>query len=149
MSLQQDLMTAIKTAMKAKDQTALAALRAVKSAILLAKTETGASQELTEEQELKILQKQVKQRKDSAAIFLEQSREDLATPELNEAKIISQFLPEALSEQAIEAIVVSTIESLGAKGMKDMGKVMGIVSKELAGKADGKTISSIVKQKLM
>lgn len=148
MSLEQDLMTALKTAMKAKDKTALTALRAVKSAILLAKTESGAAQELTEEQELKILQKQVKQRKDSAAIFMEQGREDLATPELSEAKIISQFLPEAMNEEDIEKIVVSTIESVGAKGMKDMGKVMGIVSKELAGKADGKTISTIVKSKL-
>jgi len=149
MSLQQDLMIALKTAMKAKDQTALTALRAVKSAILLAKTETGAKEELTEEQELKILQKQVKQRKDSAAIFLEQGREDLATPELAEVKIISQFLPEAMSDEAIAKIVVETIEKLGANGMKDMGKVMGMVSKELAGKADGKTISTIVKQKLL
>ncbi|MCF6296048.1 MAG: GatB/YqeY domain-containing protein [Flavobacteriaceae bacterium] len=149
MSLQQELMTAIKTAMKAKDQTALTALRAVKSAILLAKTESGASEELTEEQELKILQKQVKQRKDSAAIFLEQGREDLATPELEEAKIISQFLPEAMSEEDIEKVVVSTIEKIGANGMKDMGKVMGIISKQLAGKADGKTISTIVKAKLL
>jgi len=149
MSLQQDLMTALKTAMKAKDKTALTALRAVKSAILLAKTESGAAQELTEEQELKILQKQVKQRKDSAAIFMEHGREDLATPELSEAKIISQFLPEAMSEDEIEKIIVATIEKLGANGMKDMGKVMGMVSKELAGKADGKTISSIVKAKLM
>ena len=148
MSLQQDLMTALKTAMKAKDKTALTALRAVKSAILLAKTESGAAQELTEEQELKILQKQVKQRKDSAAIFMEQGREDLATPELAEAKIISQFLPEVMNEEDIEKIVVSTIESVGATGMKDMGRVMGIVSKELAGKADGKTISTIVKAKL-
>lgn len=149
MSLQQDLMIALKTAMKAKDKTALTALRAVKAAILLAQTETGASQELTEDQELKILQKQVKQRKDSAAIFLEQGREDLAIPELAEAKIISQFLPEAMSENDIEKIVVATIEKLGASGMKDMGKVMGMVSKELAGKADGKTISTIVKAKLV
>lgn len=149
MSLQQDLMTALKTAMKAKDKTALTALRAVKAAILLAQTETGASQELTEEQELKILQKQVKQRKDSAAIFMEQGREDLATPELAEAKIISQFLPKAMSEDEIEKIVVAAIEKLGASGMKDMGRVMDIVSKELAGKADGKTISTIVKAKLL
>ena len=148
MSLQQDIMTALKTAMKAKDQTSLTALRAVKSAILLAQTESGAKEELTEEQELKILQKQVKQRKDSAAIYLEQDREDLATPELAEAEVISQFLPEALSEEEIERIVVMTIDRVGATGMKDMGKVMGMVSQELAGKADGKTISSIVKAKL-
>ncbi|RED50168.1 GatB/YqeY domain-containing protein [Seonamhaeicola aphaedonensis] len=148
MSLQQDLMAALKDAMKAKDQTALAALRAVKSAILLAKTEAGAGDELTQEQELKILQKQVKQRKDSAAVYLDQGRGDLAVPELAEAEIISQFLPEALSEAEIEKVVVAVIEQVGAEGMKDMGKVMGVVSKQLAGKADGKTISNIVKAKL-
>lgn len=148
MGLQQDLMTALKTAMKAKDQTALTALRAVKSAILLAKTESGAQEDLTEEQELKILQKQVKQRKDSAALFLDQGREDLATPELAEAKVIEQFLPEAMSEEAIAEIVVAAIAKTGAEGMKDMGKVMGIVSGQIAGKADGKTISTIVKAKL-
>ena len=149
MSFQQDLMIALKVAMKAKDQTALTALRAVKSAILLAKTETGATEELTEDQELKILQKQVKQRKDSAAIYLEQGREDLATPEFAEAKIIGQFLPEALSEVEISKIVEQTIDEIKAVGMKDMGKVMGIVTKKVAGKADGKTISTIVKAKLV
>ncbi|WNH09277.1 GatB/YqeY domain-containing protein [Thalassobellus suaedae] len=148
MSLQQDIMSALKEAMKSKNQTALTALRAVKSAILLAQTESGAKEELTEDQELKILQKQVKQRKDSAAIYLEQGREDLAAPELAEADVISQFLPEALSEEEIEKVVVATIEKVGAEGMKDMGKVMGIVSQELAGQADGKTISNIVRQKL-
>jgi hypothetical protein len=148
MSLQNKVMTALKAAMKAKDQTALTALRAVKSAILLAQTESGASDELTEEQELKLLQKLVKQRKDSAAIYLEQGRKDLALPEIDEAEVISQFLPEALSEEEIEKVVVMTIDSIGAEGMKDMGKVMGIVSKELAGQADGKTISNIVRQKL-
>ncbi len=148
MSLQDGIMAAMKTAMKAKDQTALTALRAVKSAILLANTESGAGGALTDEQELKILQKQVKQRKDSAAIFLEQGREDLATPELAEAEVIGQFLPEAMSEEEVETVVLKVIETLGASGMKDMGKVMGIVSKELSGKADGKTISSIVKAKL-
>lgn len=149
MSLQDQIMTSMKEAMKAKDQTALTALRAVKSAILMAKTESGAASELTEEQELKLLQKQVKQRKDSAAIFLEQGREDLAAPELAEAEIISQFLPEAMSEEDIEKIVIQVIESTGANGMKDMGRVMGVVSKQLAGQADGKTISTIVKSKLM
>lgn len=148
MSLQQDIMTAMKTAMKAKDQTALTALRAVKSAILLAQTETGAQTEITEDQEFKILQKQVKQRKDSAAIYLEQGREDLAQPELDEALVISQFLPEALSDEEVEAVVLAVISKTGASGMKDMGKVMGVVSQELAGKADGKTISNIVKAKL-
>lgn len=148
MSLQKDIMTAMKTAMKAKDQTALTALRAVKSAILLAQTESGAKEELSEEQELKILQKLVKQRKDSAAIYLEQDRKDLALPEIDEAEVISQFLPEALSDEEIEKVVVMTIDQIGAEGMKDMGKVMGIVSKELAGQADGKTISNIVKANL-
>jgi hypothetical protein len=149
MSLQQDIMAAMKTAMKAKDKTALTALRAVKSSILLAQTESGAKEDLTKEQELKILQKQVKQRKDSAAIYIEQGREDLAAPELSEAAIIEQFLPEALSEDEIEKVVIATIASVGASGMKDMGRVMGVVSKELAGKADGKTISTLVKKNLM
>jgi uncharacterized protein YqeY len=141
-------MNALKMAMKEKDQTALTALRAVKSAILLAQTESGAKAELTEDQELKILQKQVKQRKDSAAIYLEQGREDLAAPELAEAKIINQFLPEALSEEEVSKIVEQAIQNIGAEGMKDMGKVMGIVNKKVAGKADGKTIATLVKQKL-
>lgn len=148
MSLQDDVMTAMKKAMKEKNQTALAALRAIKSAILLEQTSSGGSQELTEAQELKLLQKLVKQRKDSAAIYLEQDRKDLALPEIDQAEVISQFLPEALSEEEIERIVVITIDKIGAQGMKDMGKVMGIVNKELAGRADGKTISTIVKAKL-
>ena len=148
MGLQKEVMIALKEAMKSKDQTALTALRAVKSAILLAQTESGAKEELTEGQELKILQKQVKQRKDSAAIFLEQGREDLAAPELAEAKVIANFLPEALTDEEVEKVVVAVIDKVGAVGMKDMGKVMGIVSKELAGQADGKTISNIVKAKL-
>ncbi|BAO76171.1 GatB/YqeY domain-containing protein [Winogradskyella sp. PG-2] len=148
MSLQDDVMTAMKTAMKEKDQTALAALRAVKAEILLARTASGSSEELTEDQEIKILSKMVKQRKDSAAIFLEQDRKDLALPEIDQAEVISQFLPEALSEEEIEKVVIITIDQIGAEGMKDMGKVMGIVSKELAGQADGKTISTIIKAKL-
>jgi uncharacterized protein YqeY len=103
---------------------------------------------LSEEEELKLLQKLVKQRKDSAAIFEQQDRKDLAEPELAEAEVIEQFLPEALSEEEIEKVVVATIEKFGASGRKDMGKVMGMVSKELAGQADGKTISTIVKNKL-
>ena len=148
MSLQDDVMTAIKAAMKAKDQTALAALRAVKSEILLAQTASGSKEELTEEEEIKILSKMVKQRKDSAAIFLEQDRKDLALPEIDQAEVINQFLPEALTEEEIEKVVVMTIDQIGAEGMKDMGKVMGMVSKELAGQADGKTISMLVKAKL-
>ena len=149
MGLQQDIMTAMKTAMKAKDQTALAALRAVKSELLLAQTETGSKEEITEEQEIKILSKLVKQRKDSAAIYTEQNRSDLAEPELAQAEVISQFLPEQLDEAAIEKVVVDTIAKVGAEGMKDMGKVMGIVNQELAGKADGKTISTLVKKNLV
>jgi hypothetical protein len=148
MSLEKAIMDQMKAAMKAKDTIALQALRAVKSAFLLAKTE-GSNHELTEQDEVKIIQKQVKQRKDSAAVFMEQGREDLAEPELKEAEILAQFLPEALSAEAIEKIVVATIEKLGASGMKDMGKVMGILSKELAGKADGKTISTFVRKNLM
>ena len=148
MSLQNDIMTAMKAAMKEKDQMALAALRAVKSEILLAQTETGSHEELTKEKEIKILSKLVKQRKDSAAIYAEQNRNDLAEPELAQAEIISQFLPAQLSEAEIEKVVVETIAKIGAEGMKDMGKVMGIVSQQLAGKADGKTISIIVKAKL-
>jgi len=149
MSLEKELMVLLKEAMKSKDTVALQSLRAVKSAILLAKTENGAKAELTEEQELKILQKQVKQRKDSAAIFITQGRQDLADPELAEAAVIENFLPEALSKEAIEKVVVATIQKTGATGMKDMGKVMGLVSKELAGQADGKTISTLVKKNLI
>ena len=148
MSLQQNIMSALKDAMKAKDTTALTALRAVKSAILLAQTEGGAQGELSEAQELKMLQKLVKQRKDSAAIYIEQGREDLAAPELAEAEVISQFLPEALSDEEVEKIVETVIAQTGAEGMKDMGKVMGVVTQQVAGKADGKTISNIVKVKL-
>ena len=149
MSLQNDIMTAMKAAMKDKDQMALAALRAVKSEILLAQTETGSKEEITKEHEIKILSKLVKQRKDSAAIFTEQNRPDLAEPELAQAEVISQFLPEQLTEAEIEKVVTDTIAKVGAEGMKDMGKVMGIVNQQLVGKADGKTISTIVKSKLM
>ncbi|KZS39048.1 glutamyl-tRNA amidotransferase [Aquimarina aggregata] len=148
MSLEQKVMTAMKEAMKAKDTNALTSLRAVKSAILLAKTESGVKEELSEEQELKLLQKQVKQRKDSAAIFTEQGRNDLAEPELAQAKVIEQFLPEQLSEEEIEKVIVDIIAKTGAEGMKDMGKVMGMANGALTGKADGKTISTIVKSKL-
>lgn len=149
MSLQNNIMTAIKTAMKSKDTVALTALRSVKSAILLAQTESGSKDSMSEAEEVKLLQKLVKQRQDSAAIFSQQNRPDLAAPELAEVEIISQFLPEMLSEAEVEKHVVIAIEKLGATSMNDMGKVMGVVSKELAGKTDGKTISTLVKQKLM
>lgn len=147
MSLQKQVMDKMKEAMKSKDTVALTALRALKSAFMLANTEAGAG-ELSEAEELKIIQKQVKQRKDSATVFTEQGRNDLAEPELAEAAVLEQFLPEALSEGEIGNIVEKTITDVGADGMKDMGKVMGIVSKQLAGQADGKTISAIVKAKL-
>ena len=148
MGLEQDIMSAIKDAMRSKDQVALRALRAVKSAIIIQKTETGNSSEMSKKDEMKLLQKLVKQRKDSADIFSKQNREDLAKPELEEVEVISKFLPAAMSESEIEAVVKETIASLGAEGMKDMGRVMGVVSGKLAGKADGKTISILVRNNL-
>ena len=148
MSLEKDIMIAMKDAMRSKDQVALRALRAVKSAIIIQKTETGSSSEMSEKDEMKLLQKLVKQRKDSADIFSKQNREDLAKPELEEVEVISKFLPTAMSESEIEIVVKETIASLGADGMKDMGRVMGVVSGKLAGKADGKTISVLVRSNL-
>lgn len=148
MSLQNEVMEQIKVAMKAKDATTLESLRAIKSALLMAQTEKGAGGQLSDTDEIKLIQKLVKQRKDSAAIFLEQGREDLAQPELDQVAVIEKFLPAQISVDEIESVVVQTIENTGASGMKDMGKVMGIVSKQLAGQADGKTISEIVRAKL-
>ena len=148
MSLENTIMTAMKESMKSKDQTSLRSLRAIKSAIILQKTQKGSSDEISNEDELKILQKLVKQRKDSADIYQNQDRMDLAQPELDEIKIIEKFLPEALSEKEIEEAVKKVINDVGADGMKDMGKVMGIVAKKLMGKADGKTISTIVRNNL-
>lgn len=141
-------MEGIKTAMKAKDTVALESLRAVKSAILLAQTESGAGAELSQEEEIKLLQRLVKQRKDSAAIYIQQGRQDLADPELEQAAVIEKFLPAQLSEEEVEAVVKKIIADNGFSGMADMGKVMGIASKELAGSADGKTISAAVKKAL-
>ena len=148
MSLENKIMTSMKESMKSKDQTSLRALRAIKSAIILQKTQKGSSEEISNDDELKILQKLVKQRKDSADIYQDQDRMDLAQPELDEIKIIEQFLPEAMSEEEIENEVKKVIDETGAEGMKDMGKVMGIVTKKLMGRADGKTISSIVRDYL-
>lgn len=148
MSLQTQIMDEIKNAMRAKDTVALESLRAVKSALLLAQTETGSKEEIAEEEEIKILQKLVKQRKDSANIYKEQGRPDLAEPELLQAAVIEKFLPAQLSEAEIEAAVAKIIADTGASGMAAMGKVMGQASAELAGKADGKTISTIVKKLL-
>lgn len=148
MSLQNEINEGIKTAMRAKDTVSLEALRAVKSAILLAQTETGAAAELTQEDEIKLLQRLVKQRKDSAAIYIQQGRQDLADPEIEQAAVIEKFLPAQLSEEEVEAVVKKIIADNGFAGMADMGKVMGIASKELAGSADGKTISTAVKKAL-
>lgn len=148
MSLQSQIMEAMKTAMKAKDTVSLESLRAIKSAILLAQTESGAKEEISEEEEIKILQRLVKQRKDSAVIYVEQGRSDLAEPEIAQAAVIEQFLPEQLSEAEVESIVAKIITDNNASGMKDMGRVMGLTNTQLAGKADGKTISTIVKKLL-
>ena len=145
MSLELKITTALKEAMKSKNQIALTALRAVKSAILLHKTQKSSDVELSHEDEMKILQKLVKQRKDSADIYTTQGRNDLAEPELKEAELIQQFLPKALSEDEVKEVVKSIIDETGAEGMKDMGKVMGLSTKKLMGKADGKLISSIVR----
>ena len=143
-----NLTTEIKEAMKSKNALALESLRAIKSAVLLHKSEAGASDEMSEDEEIKLLQKLVKQRRDSAAIFREQNRVDLAEPEEAQAKIIARFLPEQLSEEEVGKFIEIIIAQTGASSMKDMGKVMGMLSKQLAGKADGKTISTLVKQLL-
>ena len=147
MSLQEQVTQQLKTAMKAKDSVALESLRAIKSAILLTQTQAGAK-DLTADDEIKLVQKLVKQRKDSAEIFREQGRLDLAEPEEAQIKIIEQFLPEQLDEAAIAEIIEGIIAQTNADGMKDMGKVMGMATKAMAGKADGKSISAIVRQKL-
>ena len=148
MSLQTKVMEALKEAMKAKDTVALESLRAIKSAILLARTEAGASEELSEADELKLLQKLVKQRKDSAALYTPQGRNDLAEPELAQMAVIEKFLPAQLSEAEVEEALKGIIAQVGATSPKDMGKVMGAATKQLAGKADGKLISDIVKKLL-
>jgi len=149
MSLQAVLMVKMKEAMKSKDSLALEALRAIKSEILLLQTKGGGgSDEISSDDEIKLLQKMVKQRKDSAALYQDQGRNDLAEPELAQVKIISQFLPEQLSSDELKSIISEIITKVGATSMKDMGKVMGMASKQLAGKSDGKSISVIVKQLL-
>lgn len=148
MSLSANIMEEIKTAMRAKDTVALEALRAIKSAILLAQTESGAKEELSADEEIKLLQRLVKQRKDSATIYNEQGRADLAAPELAQVAVIEKFLPAQLSEAEIEAAVAKIISENGFSGMAAMGQVMGMASKELSGQADGKTISMIVKKLL-
>jgi uncharacterized protein YqeY len=147
MSLEQKINDAIKTAMKAKDRDKLTALRAIKSEVMLANTSKGAG-EMTEDAEIKMLQKLVKQRKDSAAIYQEQNREDLAEEDLKQIEYIQEFLPAQLSEEEVKAIVMEIIAETGAESMKDMGKVMGLASTKLAGQAEGKLISQLVKSAL-
>ena len=147
MSLEQRIVADMKVAMKAKDKVTLRGIRAIKAALLLAKTD-GTGEEMTEEKEIKLLQKLVKQRRDSLDIYEKQGRDDLAQTEREEIDIIEKYLPAQLSEEELEVEVKAIIEKTGASSMKDMGKVMGMASKALAGRADGRAISTIVKKLL-
>jgi len=148
MDLEQKVMAEIKTAMLAKDEPGLRSLRAIKAAILLVKTAEGGSGELKEEDEIKLLQKLVKQRKDSLEIFQQQNRKDLAQKEEEEITVIEKFLPKQLSEEDLKEILAKIIADIGASSSAELGKVMGIATKRLAGKADGKTVSKLVKELL-
>lgn len=148
MNLEQKVMTDLKTAMLAKDEAALRSLRAIKASIILAKTAEGASGSVKEEDEIKILQKLIKQRKDSLEIYKAQQRADLATKEEEEIAIIEKFLPAQMTQEELKSILQKIISETGAASPADMGKVMGAASKQLAGKADGKTISTMVKELL-
>ena len=148
MSLEQQIMTEMKEAMKAKNEGVLRSLRAIKAEIIKAKTEPGAGGEINEATEQKFLQKMMKQRKDSLEIFEKQGREDLAAKEREEIETIERFLPKQMSEAEIKEAVAGIIKQVGATSAADMGKVMGAASKQLAGLADGKTISTIVKELL-
>jgi len=145
MSLEEKVMGGMKDAMKAKDEALLRGLRAIKAEIIKAKTEPGANGQITEEQEQKLLQKLVKQRKDSLEIYQQQNRADLAQKETEEITVIEQFLPKQLTQEELDAAVASIITETGASSAADMGKVMGVASKQLAGKADGKAIAAAVK----
>lgn len=147
MSLEQNIMAQMKDAMKAKDEAGLRGLRAIKAAILLAKT-SGAGTELTADDEIKLLQKLVKQRKDSLDIFRQQNRADLAQKEEEEIAIIEKFLPKQMDGEELKTVIAEIIAQTGASSPADMGKVMGVASKQLAGQADGKTISAMVKELL-
>ena len=149
MSLSTQIMDEMKTAMRAKDTVALEALRAIKSELLLAQTSSGSKEEISEAEEIKILQKLVKMRKDSAGIFTAQNRPDLAEPELAQITVIEKFLPAQLSEEEVEAVVAKIIAETGASGIASMGKVMGLASAQIGGQAEGKTISAIVKKLLV
>ena len=148
MSLSVQIMDEMKTAMRAKDTVALEALRAIKSEILLAQTATGSKEEITQDEEVKLLQRLVKTRKESARIFTEQNRMDLAEPELAQIAVIEKFLPAQLSESEVEAVIAKIIAETGSSGIASMGKVMGLVAAQLGGTAEGKTISTIVKKLL-
>lgn len=147
MSLETKIMADLKAAMLAKDETALRALRAIKSAIIIEKT-SGSGTELSEDTEMKMLQKLVKQRRESAEIFQQQNRNDLAKPELDEVAVIEKFLPAQMSDDEIMAALKPIIESVGAKTAADMGKVMGAATKQLAGKADNRKISELIRKVL-
>jgi uncharacterized protein len=149
MSLEQTIMADLKVAMRSRDEKALRSLRAVKAAIILAKTSEGASREINPEQEIKILQKLVKQRKDSLEIYQQQNRVDLALIEEEEIEIIEKYLPEQLDADALKDALTKIIRDVGASSMADMGKVMGIANQQLAGQADGKTINSIARELLL
>lgn len=148
MTLEQKVMTELKTAMLAKNEVALRSLRAIKSAILNVKTSEGFSGEIKEEEEIKLLQKLVKQRKDSLEIYETQNRPELAAKEKEEIEVIERFLPAQMGEEALKQIISKIISDTGATSPADMGKVMGAANKQLAGKADGKTIAAIVKSLL-
>ena len=149
MSLSTQVMDSMKDAMRAKDTLALEALRAIKSEILIAQTASGSKEEISEADEIKILQKLVKMRKDSYEIFTAQNRADLAEPELAQIAVIEKFLPAQLSETEVEAIVTKIIAETGASGIAAMGKVMGLAAAQIGGQAEGKTISTIVKKLLV
>jgi uncharacterized protein len=148
MSLEQQIMTEMKEAMKAKDEPALRSLRAIKAEIIKAKTEPGAGGEISEEKEASLLQKMMKQRKDSLDIYQQQNRPDLAQKEQEEIAVIEKFLPKQLSAEELKTALQKIITETGASSPADMGKVMGVATKQLAGKADGKTISATVKELL-
>lgn len=148
MSLEEKVMAQMKDAMKAKDEALLRGLRAIKAEIIKAKTDPGANGQVSEEGEIKLLQKLVKSRKDSLEIYQQQNRPDLAAKESEEIAVIEKFLPQQLSAEELNAAISAVITELGATGPQDMGKVMGVVSKQLAGKADGKAIAATVKELL-
>lgn len=148
MSLEKEIMTALKTAMLNKDEAALRSLRAIKAAILLAKTATGAAAELSESDEIKLLQKMVKQRKDALEIFQQQNRPELAAKESEEIAVIERYLPKPMTEEELRAGLKDIIAAVGAQSPADMGKVMGAANQAFAGRVEGKTLSALVKQLL-